>query len=64
MRERRRELKDGIDKLCLENESAANILRPFNKNVTGRPRIKTDQLELLSTIVNLVQAPTAADDQR
>ena len=64
MRKRRRELKDGIDKLCLENKSVANILRPFNKNVTGRPGIKTDQLELLSAIVNLVQASTAADDQR
>ena len=34
MKKWRRELKDGIDKLCSENESAANILWPFNKNVT------------------------------
>ena len=64
IKKRRRELKDGIDKLCSENESAVNILRLFDKNVTGRSHIEADQPELLSTIIDLVQASTAADDRR
>ena len=64
MKRRRQKLKDGIDKVCSASESAANILRQFNRNITGRPRTETDQPELLSTIVNLVQASTAADDRR
>lgn len=69
MKRRRQEFKDGIDKVCSASESAANILRPFNitgrlRTETDQPRNETDQPELLSTIVDLVQASTAADDRR
>ena len=45
MKKRRQELKDGIEKICSENEAASNLLKSFNRNVTGRPRTETDQPE-------------------
>ena len=46
------------------NTKAANVLNLFNQKQQVWPRIKAKQLELLSTIVKLVQNSTAADERR
>ena len=64
MRKHRQEYRQKIDDFCSENPAAANDLRSFNRDVTGRPRLEVDQSELLSTIVRIVKASSAADDRR
>ena len=36
----------------------------MNRGTPGRPRIETDQPKLLSTILDIVQASSSADDRR
>ena len=57
-------MKEGIEKVCIENESAAIILRPCNWQATGHPSISKEQPDLLSANVNIVQASTVTDDRR
>ena len=51
-------------KVCNENESAASELKRFNWKTTGRPRKEVDQPKLLSAIVRVVEASSAAEDRR
>ena len=64
MRVRRQEYRQNIDDVCSENPAAANALRRFNRDVLGRPRLEVDQPEIISAILNIVQASSAAVDRR
>ncbi len=57
-------MKQGIEAVCQGNSEAATVLKLFNRGKTGKPRIKVDQPELLSTIVQIVEASSATDDWR
>ena len=63
-RKTRFEKRERIEKVYAENEATAYELKGFNRKVTGRPRKEVDQPELLSTIVRVVEASTAAHDRR
>ena len=63
-KQRRQNFRDGIEKVCSSNKEAANVLKSFNRKQPERPCIKAEQLELLSSIVKLVQNSTAADEHR
>ena len=64
MKVKRRDLRDKIEKACTESPAASDIFKRHNRQVTGRPRKEVDQPDLLSTIVNIVQATSATDDRR
>ena len=54
-----------IEKVCSANEAAAaSELKRFNRTANGRPSREVDQPEILSTIVRVVEASSAADDRR
>ena len=53
-----------IQKVCDTNPEAAEILKSCNRSVQGRPRIEVDQPQLLSTILDIVEASSAADSRR
>ena len=57
-------LKETVEKVCSENEASASVFKSFNRVVSGRPRKEVDQPDLLSTIVNIVEASSAADNRR
>ena len=61
---KRHEMREKLEKMCDDNESAASELKRFNRKTTGRPRKDVDQPELLSAIVRVVEASSAADDRR
>ena len=63
-KQRRQNLKDGIENICSSNKEAANVLKSLNRKQQGRPHIEAEQPELLSTLVKLVQNSTAADERR
>ena len=50
-KEKRQNLKDGTQNICISNKEAANVLKSFNWKQQGRPLIETEQ----PTIVKLVQ---------
>ena len=63
-RDAERSRKTRFEKLeRIENEATASELKGFNRKVTGRPRKEVDQPELLSTIVQVVEASTAAHSE-
>lgn len=62
-RKKRLEMKTKIEKICQENDPISDDLKSFNRQVTGRPRKEADQPELLSTIVKVVEASSAAHDR-
>ena len=64
MKKRRRDFRDSIEKVSAETKTAAKILKPHNCHVGGHPSINYDQPELLSSIIKIVEASTAADDHR
>ena len=65
MRVRRQEFRQkNNDDVCSENAAAANALRRFNRDVLGKPCLEVNQPEIISAIVNIVQASSAADDRR
>ena len=64
MRGKRRDIREAIEEVCFNNESVSNILKKHNRQVVGKPRKEIDQPDLLSAIVNIVQASSAADDCR
>ena len=64
MRKQRQTMKESIQRVCNESESAAGILKPYNRQATGRPSISKDQHDLLSVIGNIVQASMVTDDCR
>ena len=64
MKVKRRDLRDKIEKACTESPVVSDIFKRHNRQVTGRPRKEVDQPDLLSTIVNIVQATSATDDRR
>ena len=55
-------MRENLEKVCNENESAASELKRFNRKTTGQPRKEVDQPELLSAIARVVEASSAADD--
>ena len=59
-----RDLRDKIEKACTESPAVSDIFKRHNRQVTERPRKEVDQPDLLSTIVNIVQATSATDDRR
>ena len=64
MKVKRRDLRVKIEKACTESPTVSDIFKRHNRQVTGRPRKEVDQPDLLSTIVNIVQATSATDDRR
>ena len=56
-------MREEIKKVRSENEAAASELKCFNQTATGRPSKVVDQPELLSSIVRVVKASSAADDR-
>ena len=48
LRKKRHEMREKLEKVCNENESAASELKRFNRKTTGQPRKEVDQPELLS----------------
>ena len=63
MRKQRQTMRESIQRVCNESESAADILKPYNRQATGHPSISKDQ-HLLSVFVNIVQASMVTDDCR
>ena len=57
-------MREKIEKVCSSNQSAAPQLTKFNQQITGRPRKEVNQPGLLSTIVRIIEASSAADDRR
>ena len=56
-------MREKIEKVCSSNQTAASELRNFNRQITGRPRKEVDQPRLISTIVRIAEASSAADDR-
>ena len=57
-------MQEKMEKVCSPNQTAASELRNFNQQITGQPRKEIDQPGLLSTIVRIMEASSAADDCR
>ena len=57
-------MREKIEKVCSSNQSAAPEMTNFNQQITGRPRKEVNQPGLLSTIVRIIEASSAADDRR
>ena len=57
-------MKQTIEELSKTNENVAKALKPMNRGIPGRPRIETEQPQLLSSIIDIVQASSSADDRR
>ena len=53
-----------IKKACEEDENLAKILKSISRNQVGRPRIEEDQPQILQTILDIVDASSAAHDCR
>ena len=53
-----------IKKACEEDEKLAKILKSVSRNQVGRPRIEEDQPLVLQTILDIVDASSAAHDRR
>jgi hypothetical protein len=53
-----------IKKACEEDENLAKILKSISRNQVGRPRIEEDQPQVLQTILDIVDASSAAHDRR
>ena len=56
-------MREKIEKVCSSNQTAASELRDFNRQITGWPRKEIDQPGLLSPIVRIGEASSAADDR-
>ena len=63
-KKKRQKAKEKIQKACEVSEEVRNILKPVNRNTIGRPRLETDQPQLLKTILDLVNASSSADARR
>jgi len=63
-KKRRDKLRDTIQDVSASNPEIAKKFKGFNRSSSGRPRIEVDQPGLLSAILNIVQASTAADPRR
>ena len=50
-RQRRQQLREGIEKVCAKSTEAVSVPKGFNRSQQGRPRIEVDQPELLSTVI-------------
>ena len=61
---KRAKLKDVIQKVSEKDEETAEMFKTFNRKVTGRPRLEVDQPGILSTIIDIVDLNSAADDRR
>ena len=53
-----------LQSICDKDESASKALKTVNRDQPGRARIEVDQPQLLSTILEIVEATSAADDRR
>ena len=53
-----------IQKVCDGDENAARILKPVNREQAGHPRIEEDFPQLHSTMLDIVDASSAAHDRR
>ena len=53
-----------IQKVCDGDENAARILKSVNREQAGHPRIEEDYPQLHSTILDIVDAGSAAHDRR
>ena len=61
---KRAKLKETIQVISEKDEESGNLLKTFNRKVKGRPRLEVDQPGILSTIVDIVDLNSAADDRR
>ena len=57
-------VKKGNRESVCKSAETASVLKNFKRSQQGRPRIKVDQPELLSTIIKIVQNSTAINDCR
>ena len=64
LREVRAGKRMALESTCREIPEAAASLKSFNRMEKGRPRKEVDQPELLSTILKIVEASSAAHDRR
>ena len=64
MKERRFKTKETLKKLSQGDENVAKALKFVNRETPGRPRIETDQPQLLATILDIVRGSSAADARR
>lgn len=49
--------------MCAKSTKAASVLKNFNRSQQGRPCFEVDQLEVLSTVIKIVQNSTVANDR-
>ena len=61
---KRVKLKETIQIISEKDEESGNLLKTFNRKVKGRPRLEVDQPGILSTIIDIVDLNSAADDRR
>ena len=61
---KRLRVKETLKSLSQANEENANALKFMNRGIQGRPRIETDQPQLFSTILDIVQASSSAEEKR
>jgi hypothetical protein len=61
---KRAKLKETIQLISEKDEEAGNLLKTFNRQVKGRPRLEVDQPGILGTIIDIVDLNSAADDRR
>lgn len=57
-------VKKGNRESVCKSAETASVLKNFKRSQQGRPRIKVDQPELLSTIIKIVQNSSAINDCR
>lgn len=60
----RANMREKLDEVCELDPNAAKILKSFNRQTIGRPRIEVENPELLSAIMNIVEATSASDPRR
>ena len=63
-KQNRIKVKDTLKKLTEKSEENAKALKFMTRDTPGRPRIETDQPQLFSTILDIVQASSSADEKR
>ena len=61
---KRARFKKTIQKISEKSEEIGDMLKPYNRESRGRPRLETEQPQLLAPILDTVQANSAADARR
>ena len=59
----RANIKETIRKVSENDKDVASALKSINRGIPGRPRTEVEQPQLLSTIFDIVQASSSADEK-